>query len=139
MLSTCKRTEKPPKPRIKEDKSILYCVSNPAIVLIKEIPLVTSIKPENKLIVKLLEIPKKAKKSAKKYSILLVFSIDIIIEKSITKPPIIKIVFIELIMLLDKTSPKLQKDRVEVFILYPEFLYFFSLDIPHHRNKKPNS
>jgi len=109
------------------------------IVLIKDIPFVTSIKPENKPIVSVSEIPKKAKKSAKKYNILLVFNIDIIIEKRITKPPIIKIVFIELIILFDKTSPKLQKDRVEVSILYPEFLYFFSLDFPHHLNKKPSS
>ena len=48
-------------------------------------------------------------------------------------------VLIELIMLFDKTSPKLQKDRVEVSMLYPEFLYFFSLDLPHHLNKNPNS
>ena len=68
---------------------------------------------------------------------LLVLSIEIIIENSRTKPPIIKTVFIELIILLDKTSPRFENDRVEGEEMHSEFLYFRSLDFPHHLNKKP--
>ena len=113
ILRTWRSTEKPPKPKINEHKTVWKCIVQEVNELIKEIPLVTSIRPERSPIPKKSGKPTILSKFTKADSIWLVLSIDIIIEKRTTKQPIIETVFIELIILLDKTSPKLQKERVD--------------------------
>lgn len=124
ILKTCRSTENPPKPKTNEAIINLKEKLTELRFAIKESPLVTSINPVSKLKLSTSGMPKKAKTweetICKNW---LVLSIEIIIEKRTTKPPIISIVFIELIILLDKTSPKLVKDREELLeIEYSESL-----------------
>lgn len=139
ILNTCKSTEKPPKPKTNEQITSCICILIVVELQIKEIPFVTSIKPVSKPILTELGILKKLSKLDNIIKMWLVCNIDIIIENRTTKPPIIRIVLIAFMILLDKTSPKLQKEREELPTRYSALLKCCSLDFPHHLNRKPYS
>ena len=114
ILSTCNKTETPPKPSKKAVINMLIESFLQAILEIVLIPFVISKKPVNSGSIKEGEICIKLKNGVAMISIICVmpldFKIEIIEEKMTTNPPITKIDFILLIILSDKISPKLEKD-----------------------------
>ena len=110
ILSTCNKTEIPPKPSKNEVINILIESFLQAILEILLIPLVISKNPVNSGSIKEGEL----KNGLAMISIICVipldFKIEIIEEKMTTNPPISKIDFMLLIILSDKISPKLEKE-----------------------------
>lgn len=114
ILSTCNKTEIPPKPSKNEVINILIESFLQAILEILLIPLVISKNPVNSGSIKEGETCIKLKNGLAMISIICVipldFKIEIIEEKMTTNPPISKIDFMLLIILSDKISPKLEKE-----------------------------
>ena len=114
ILSTCNKTEIPPKPSKNEVINILIESFLQAILEILLIPLVISKNPVNSGSIKEGETCIKLKNGVAMISIICVipldFKIEIIEEKMTTNPPITKIDFILLTILSDKISPKLEKE-----------------------------
>ena len=108
ILKTCKSTEKPPNPKIREAKTNLKFKDSAGKVVIKDKPLVISIAPIKNPKLMFSGIPSKLKSCDERICKKpLVFSIEIIIENKTTNPPINKTVLIEFTILLDSNSPKL--------------------------------
>ena len=114
ILSTCNKTEIPPKPSKKAVINILIESFLQVILEMLLIPFVISKKPVNKGSIKEGEICIKLKNGVAIISIICVipldFKIEIMEEKMTTNPPITKIDFILLTILSDKISPKLEKE-----------------------------
>ena len=109
ILSTCNKTEIPPKPSKNEVINILIESFLQAILEILLIPLVISKNPVNSGSIKEGETCIKLKNGLAMISIICVipldFKIEIIEEKMTTNPPISKIDFMLVIILSDKISP----------------------------------
>ena len=122
ILSTCNKTEIPPKPSKKAVINILIESFLQAILEIVLIPFVISKKPVNSGSIKEGEICIKSKNGVATIPITCVipldFKIEIIEEKMTTNPPMTKMDFILLIILSDKISPKLENDASVLFIVY---------------------
>ena len=121
ILSTCNKTEIPPKPSKKAVINILIESFLQAILEILLIPFVISKNPVNNGSIKEGEICIELNNGVAIISIIRVipldFRIEIIEEKITTNPPITKIDFILLTILSDKISPKLEKEAsVFVFV-----------------------
>ena len=114
ILSTCNKTEIPPKPSKKAVINILIESFLQAILEILLMPFVISKNPVNNGSIKEVEISIKLNNGVAMISIICVipldFRIEMIEEKITTNPPIIKIDFILLTILSDKISPKLEKE-----------------------------
>ena len=122
ILSTCNKTEIPPKPSKKAVINILIESFLQAILEIVLIPFVISKNPVNSGSIKEGEICIKLKNGVAMISIMCVipldFKIEIIEEKMTTNPPITKIDFILLTILSDKISPKLEKEACVFVFAY---------------------
>ena len=114
MLSTCKSTEIPPKPRRNAVKIKLIESFLQGIPEITFIPFVISKKPLTIGEIKLVSIFKMLNKGDKQVesicNIPLAFKIEITHENTTTKPPIRRIVEILLVILFAKISPRFEKE-----------------------------
>ena len=122
MLSTCNKTEIPPKPSKNAVINILMESFLQAILEMLLIPFVISKNPVNSGSIKEGETCIKLKNGVAMISIICVipldFKIEIIEEKITTNPPITKIDFILLTILSDKISPKLEKEACVFVFVY---------------------
>ena len=122
ILSTCNKTEIPPKPSKKAVINILIESFLQAILEMLLIPFVISKNPVNSGSIKEGEICVKLKNGVAMISIICVipldFKIEIMEEKMTTNPPITKIDFILLTILSDKISPKLENEACVFLFVY---------------------
>ena len=122
ILSTCNKTDIPPKPSKNDVINILIESFLQAILEMVLIPFVISKNPVNSGSIKEGEICIKLKNGVAMISIICVipldFKIEMIEEKMTTNPPITKIDFILLTILSDKISPKLEKEACVLFSVY---------------------
>ena len=122
ILSTCNKTEIPPKPSKNAVINMLIESFLQAILEILLIPFVISKNPVNSGSIKEGETCIKLKNGVAMISTICVmpldFKIEIIEEKMTTNPPIIKIDFILFTILSDKISPKLEKEACVFVFVY---------------------
>lgn len=147
MLSTCKKTEKPPIPSKNEVKIIFVEIAFIGIEAIKAMPFVISKNPVSVGATKLLGIWKKLKNGIEVnvniFNRRLALNIDIITEKITTKPPIISRVEVAFEIDVASISPKLEKDIFGVKDILVSFLLeliFEDVEIDlyfQNLNKKP--
>lgn len=121
ILNTWRIILNPPKPKTKDENTIIVERFLEGIWVSIFNPLVSSIKPENIGLIKFVLILSMSKTGYNIFEAMSnnpeLFNIEIITENRITKPPIITTVLMAFIILLDKTSPKFAKVTILLLLL----------------------
>ena len=121
ILNTWRIILNPPKPKTKDENTIIVERFLEGIWVSIFNPLVSSIKPQNIGLIKFVLILSMSKTGYNIFEAMFnnpeLFNIEIITENRITKPPIITTVLMAFIILLDKTSPKFAKVTILLLLL----------------------